>query len=97
MPSVQVTANAGLAARRDSTVAKMVVTRADIAQFGDGNLADVLKRRPGISVAGGEVRMRGLGAGYAQILINGDPAPQGFSIASTPSKDPTTGWPTRFR
>lgn len=70
------------ALRRNDTVAKIVVGRSDIVQYGDSNLAEVLKRQPGISVAGGEVRMRGLGAGYTQILINGDPVPQGFSIDS---------------
>ena len=29
---------------------------------------------------GGAPRMRGLGAGYTQILINGDPMPQGFAL-----------------
>lgn len=52
-----------------------MVGRSDIVQYGDSNLAEVLKRQPGISVTGGEVRMRGLGAGYTQILINGDPVP----------------------
>ena len=82
LPSVEITGPRSLALRRDSTVAKIVLARSDIVQFGDSNLADVLKRQPGISVTDGEVRMRGLGAGYTQILINGDPAPQGFSIAS---------------
>ena len=46
----------------------------------------MLKRQPGISVVngiggrGGEIRMRGLGKGYTQILLNGDPAPDGFSL-----------------
>ena len=82
LPSVQISGPGGVALRRDSSVAKIVVARGDIVQFGDSNLADVLKRQPGISVTDGAVRMRGLGAGYTQILINGDPAPQGFSIAS---------------
>ena len=82
MPTVQIAGPDSLALRRDATVAKIVVARADIVQYGDSNLADVLKRQPGISVTDGAVRMRGVGAGYTQILINGDPAPQGFSIGS---------------
>lgn len=82
LPSVEITGPGSLAVRRNSTVAKIVVARGDIVQFGDSNLADVLKRQPGISLTDGAVRMRGLGAGYTQILINGDPAPPGFSIAS---------------
>lgn len=84
---VQVTGNSSADDRRESTVAKAVVTRDDIARFGDATVADVLKRVPGITVGGGggratEIRMRGLGSGYTQILINGEPAPAGFSIDS---------------
>jgi outer membrane receptor protein involved in Fe transport len=47
----------------------------------------VLKRVPGVTVSGNggrgsEVRMRGLGAGYTQILLNGDKTPPGFTIDS---------------
>ncbi|MET0981760.1 MAG: TonB-dependent receptor [Telluria sp.] len=73
----------GTAAERlDAAVARRVVGRAEIAAYGDGNLADVLKRQPGISVVGSEVRMRGLGTGYTQILVDGEPVPQGFAIDS---------------
>jgi outer membrane receptor for ferrienterochelin and colicins len=82
IPSVEIAGPGSLALRRNATVAKIIVARGDIIQYGDSNLADVLKRQPGISVTDGAVRMRGLGAGYTQILINGDPAPQGFSIGS---------------
>ncbi|MFC5460330.1 TonB-dependent receptor plug domain-containing protein [Massilia niabensis] len=66
----------------DAVVARRVVGRAEIAAYGDGNLADVLKRQPGVSVVGNEVRMRGLGTGYTQILVDGEPVPQGFVIDS---------------
>jgi len=47
----------------------------------------VLKRLPGVTVSGaagrgGEIRMRGLGSGYTQILVNGERAPAGFSMES---------------
>jgi outer membrane receptor for ferrienterochelin and colicins len=82
IPTVQVAGPGSLALRRNDTVARIVVARGEIVQYGDSNLAEVLKRQPGISVTGGQVRMRGLGAGYTQVLINGEPAPQGFSIDS---------------
>jgi outer membrane receptor for ferrienterochelin and colicins len=82
IPTVEIAGPGSLALRRNDTVAKIVVARADIVQYGDSNLAEVLKRQPGISVTDGQVRMRGLGAGYTQILINGEPAAQGFSIDS---------------
>ncbi|MBI3367021.1 MAG: TonB-dependent receptor [Burkholderiales bacterium] len=66
--------------RRREPVAKTVYGRAELDKFGDTNVSDVLKRLPGINVSGGSPRMRGLGAGYTLILINGEPAPPGFSL-----------------
>jgi outer membrane receptor for ferrienterochelin and colicins len=82
MARVEVSAASGAVRREADTAAKIIIGRDDIGQYGDNNLAAVLKRQPGVSVVGNEVRMRGLGAGYTQILINGDPAPPGFSIES---------------
>ena len=71
--------------RRRSTAAKIVVGREEIERMGDSNLADILKRLPGISVGGragrgGPPRMRGLGNGYTQILVDGERLPRGFSL-----------------
>jgi outer membrane receptor protein involved in Fe transport len=73
--------------RRDDTASKIVVNHEDIVKYGDTNVLDVLKRVPGVTVSGNggrgsEVRMRGLGNGYTQVLINGEKAPPGFSIDS---------------
>lgn len=73
--------------RRDATVARIVVGREEIARHGDSNLAAVLRRVPGISVERTEskdveLRLNGLGSGYTQLLLNGDPVPQGFDIAN---------------
>jgi len=72
-------------ARREDTASKIVVSHDEIVKYGDSSLLDVLKRLPGVTVTGasgrgGEVRMRGLGNGYTQILINGERAPAGFSF-----------------
>ena len=75
-------------ARRDDTASKIVLNHDEIVKFGDTNVLDVLKRLPGVTISGasgrggGEVRMRGLGSGYTQILINGERAPAGFSMDS---------------
>jgi len=66
--------------RRRAPVAKQIYGREELDKYGDTSVADVLKRLPGVSVAGGAPRMRGLGAGYTLILINGDPAPPGFAL-----------------
>ncbi|MGK5027329.1 TonB-dependent receptor plug domain-containing protein [Janthinobacterium sp. RB2R34] len=80
LQKVEVSGASGTAQREADTAARIIVGRDEIGQYGDNSLAAVLKRQPGVSVVGNEVRMRGLGAGYTQILINGDPAPPGFSI-----------------
>ena len=73
--------------RRDDTATRIVVGRDELMRYGDRSLLDALKRVPGVTVdssqaRGGTLQMRGLGAGYTQILINGDRAPSGFNIDS---------------
>lgn len=66
--------------RRDDTASKTVLNREEILKYGDTNVYDVLKRAPGVTVIGNSIRMRGLGNGYTQILVNGERPPPGFSM-----------------
>ncbi|MRW86654.1 outer membrane beta-barrel protein [Pseudoduganella sp. FT26W] len=71
--------------RQRETTTAIVINHADIIRQGDQTLADVLKRLPGVSITGtpgqgGAIQMRGLGNGYTQILLNGEPVPAGFSL-----------------
>jgi outer membrane receptor protein involved in Fe transport len=66
--------------RRDDTASKTVLSNEEIRKYGDDNVFDVLKRAPGVTITGKSIRMRGLGAGYTQILVNGDRPPPGFSL-----------------
>jgi outer membrane receptor for ferrienterochelin and colicins len=66
--------------RRRSSVAKQIYGNEEIEKYGDTNMSEVLRRLPGVEVQGGAPRLRGLGAGYSQLLINGEPAPSGFSL-----------------
>ncbi len=73
--------------RRESTVARTVVGREDIERFGDATLGEVLRRLPGVTLdgapgRGGNPRLRGLGGGYTQILLDGERVPPGFEIDS---------------
>jgi outer membrane receptor for ferrienterochelin and colicins len=76
----------GTAERRESTASKLIVNREEITKYGDTNVMEVLKRLPGITVdsgpggRGGAIRMRGLGTGFTQILVNGERMPPGFSL-----------------
>ncbi len=66
--------------RRRDPVAKTVVGRDELDKYGDLTVSDVLKRLPGVNMQGGNPKLRGLGAGYTLVLINGDAAPPGFSL-----------------
>src|ERR1035437_2668919 len=71
--------------RRRSTASKIIFGRDEIERFGDSTVGEILKRLPGVTTQGrpgrgGAPRMRGLGSGYTQILIDGEPAPRGFSL-----------------
>ena len=73
--------------RRASTAAKIVIGREEIDRFGDATVGDLLKRLPGVTMQGrpgrgGNIRMRGLGNGYTQILLDGQRVPPGFSLDS---------------
>lgn len=84
---VEITGTSNANDRKDATAAKFVVSREDLMRFGDTSVTDVLRRVPGLSVGGSgtqgrEVRLRGLGSGYTQILVNGEPVAAGFEIDS---------------
>jgi outer membrane receptor for ferrienterochelin and colicins len=66
--------------RRAASVAKQVYGRDELDRFGDTHVLDVLRRMPGLNVGAEGVRMRSLGSGYTQILVNGSPAPAGFAL-----------------
>ncbi|MDN3922774.1 TonB-dependent receptor plug domain-containing protein [Roseateles violae] len=77
------------AVRRASTAAKIVIGREEIERFGDSTLGEVLKRLPGVTTGGrpgrgGDIRMRGMGGGYTQILVDGERMPPGFSLDQLP-------------
>jgi len=74
-PVVQVKASADMQ-RREDTASRIVITREEILRHGDPSALDVMRRLPGVTVSGSGPRMRGLGAGYTQLLVNGErPAP----------------------
>jgi len=82
---VEVSAPGLVDERRQSTAAKIVVGHDELVSHGDTTLLDALKRLPGVTVSGtggrgSEIRLRGLGNGYTQILVNGEPVPPGFSL-----------------
>ncbi len=72
-------------ARRRATASRIIYGREEIERMGDATLGEILKRLPGVTVGGrpgrgGDPRMRGLGGGYTQILVDGERMPPGFSV-----------------
>ena len=73
--------------RRRATASKIVIGREEIDKFGDATVGEVLRRLPGVTTPGapgrgGPPRMRGLGNGFTQLLIDGQRMPPGFSLES---------------
>lgn len=68
--------------RRDAA-AKTVVTNADLTRYGDNNIADAMKRVPGVTVVKGVMQLPGMSAGYTQVLVDGEP-PRGISVNDIP-------------
>lgn len=75
------------ALRQQSTAAKTVIGRDEIERMGDGSVGEILQRLPGVVVGGrpgrsSSVRLRGLGTGYTQILVNGERLAAGMTLES---------------
>ena len=74
--------------RRDASASKLVVSATELRRHGDASLSAALQRVPGLTVTpgkgqtGSDIRVRGLGNGYTQLLVNGEPVPAGFSVDS---------------
>lgn len=86
---VEVSSDRNTETRRNSTASRIVIGREEIERFGDSSITETLRRLPGVTTGGrpgrgGDPRMRGMGSGYTQILINGEPMPRGFSLDSLP-------------
>ena len=77
--TVEVKANADTL-RRNDTASRSVVTHEELVKYGERSALDAMKRLPGVTVVDGAVRMRGLGSGYTQVLVDGERAPAGFSL-----------------
>lgn len=85
---IEVVGNTDVADADDSATVRRVVPRSELSKFGEARLSDALQRVPGVQVdlaaARPVVRLRGLGDGYTQILVNGEPTRADFSIDSLP-------------
>lgn len=60
--------------RKESSIAKRIISGEELAQYGDLNALEILKRTPGVSIAEGKGKKSALGKGYTVILIDGEEA-----------------------
>jgi outer membrane receptor for ferrienterochelin and colicins len=74
------------AQRRADVAGRQVVGRDELLRHGDTRLVDALQRVPGLSAetrgAQTELKLGGLGGGYTQVLLNGEPLPRGVALDS---------------
>lgn len=74
------------ARRRADVAGRQTVGRDELLRHGDVRLVDALQRVPGVSVETRgnttELKLSGLGDGYTQILLNGEPLPRGVTLDS---------------
>jgi outer membrane receptor protein involved in Fe transport len=84
LETVEVSGTSDTGIRREEVTNRISIGREEIQRHNDDQLSSTLRRLPGVTVTAEGVRMRGLGGGYVQILLDGDPAPTGFSLDSIP-------------
>ncbi len=74
--AIVVTGRRGANVEKNATAVVSVLSSAEIARTGEGNIAGALGRVTGLSVVGsGFVYVRGLGDRYSLALLNGSPLP----------------------
>ena len=61
-----------LSERRDSSVAKRIINGSELAQYGDINAFEILKRTPGVAIPIGKVNRGMPGKGYTVIMVDGE-------------------------
>jgi len=60
--------------RKESSIAKRIISGEELGQYGDLNALEILKRTPGVSIADGKGKKSAPGKGYTVVLIDGEEA-----------------------
>ncbi len=58
--------------RKENSIAKRIIRGEELAQYGDMNALEMLKRTPGVSIAQGKGKKGAPGKGYTKVLIDGE-------------------------
>ncbi len=58
--------------RKESSIAKRIITGTELTQYGDMNALEVLKRTPGVTLSDGKGKKGAPGKGYTVVMIDGE-------------------------
>lgn len=58
--------------RKDNSIAKRIIKGEELAQYGDMNAQEILKRTPGVTISEGKGKKGAPGKGYTKVLIDGE-------------------------
>jgi len=85
LEKIQVEEHAGtLEERRDTSIAKRIISGEELTQYGDLNALEILKRTPGVSIPEGKGQNGAPGKGYTIILIDGEETSTGSKRRGNP-------------
>lgn len=82
IPEVIVKAPDAVTLARSSAVARTVISGGELRKYGDVDLIESIGKTPGISSSSGRLKLNGMGGGYAQILVDGEPAGRTIPLSS---------------
>lgn len=58
--------------RKENSIAKRIIKGEELAQYGDMNALEMLKRTPGVTISEGKGKKGSPGKGYTKVLIDGE-------------------------
>jgi outer membrane receptor for ferrienterochelin and colicins len=87
---------APLEERREHSIAKRIVDASELAQYGDMNLMEMLKRTPGVTIPDGRRQKGPPGKGYTKVLIDGEDLSSGMKRGGNPLEQITPEMVERF-
>lgn len=58
--------------RKENSIAKRIIKGEELAQYGDMNAQEILKRTPGVTISEGKGKKGAPGKGYTKVLIDGE-------------------------
>lgn len=70
--------------RKESSISKRIIKSEELAQYGDLNALEMLKRTPGVTIAAGKKKGGAPGKGYTKVLVDGEEVSTSSSKRNSP-------------